>query len=168
MASSLPVSDSDHGGGLCGFREQGQPGPVPLRSAPHPSLSSFPTLSPLSGPLSPLLFLFPTFPHFPPSLEHFLLNPPYPSGAFHLLSCFYLSPSCVFSPSLAQILCTGVGHDTQDLEPERGLESREKTKRSPWQLSLTHTPAWNLRELSSGGWHCLRQPPHPECDHSPT
>lgn len=69
--------------------------PIP----PHPvPLSVTLPLSLLSAPLSPLLLLFPTF-LLPLSI--FFSSLPILPVPFHLLSYFYLPPSCLFSPSLA-------------------------------------------------------------------
>lgn len=91
MASSLPVSDSNHGGDLCDFREQGQPSPVPLHPVPHPCWSSFPTSVFFFTPLSPLL-----------SLSHLSPTSLLPRSAFFsiLLILPGPSPHPFISPSL--------------------------------------------------------------------
>lgn len=132
------------------------PSPTPV-GHPFLPLSSFSLLFLLS-------FLFPTFPPLPSFPEvlssqsslSFQGLPPTPL----FLPLSLLPPLVLPSPDPVQE--GGTRHDTQDLVPERWLERREKTKRSPWQLSLTHTSTWNLGELSSGYGHCLgRAPPAP-------
>lgn len=136
---------------------------------PHPPLSSFPICLLFQLPFLLSFFSFPPFPTFFPSVERFLLNPPYPSCAFSL-------PFLFRNPSLPP---------ASSLPPRarpcaRGWDTtcRTRCQRDGWRggrrpkgllgnsLLCTH-PLGTLESLTQGCGHCLGQPPHPEWDCSP-